>query len=190
VAKELLQPPITLLHGNFHPGILKFSVASIPPAVAAYDWQFVCRGRAGYDFAMFLALFSPPHVRREYEMELMMRYLLARDSYGSAARCAFKEEVRAGLLVAFVFYFLQKSCMLGTSSGEAVMRHIEWFGVAIDDWSCEDCVGGTDSPKAAKLKRGYKKKSRRRTVSPEKTQKPKTQDKTVRAPLQRRSGRQ
>lgn len=120
----------------------------------------------------------------------MMRYLLARDSYGSAARCAFKEEVRAGLLVAFVFYFLQKSCMLGTSSGEAVMRHIEWFGVAIDDWSCEDCVGGTDSPKAAKLKRGYKKKSRRRTVSPEKTQKPKTQDKTVRAPLQRRSGRQ
>ena len=37
-----------VLHGNFNPGALRFAVdpaGDLLPAVAAYDWQFVCRGR-------------------------------------------------------------------------------------------------------------------------------------------------
>merc|ERR1712166_1545225 len=76
LAQQMMKPPLTLLHGNFHPGALRFSTATHTPTVAAYDWQFVCRGRGAYDFAMFLGLFAPPEVRQECDMELMMRYLM------------------------------------------------------------------------------------------------------------------
>merc|ERR1712217_150854 len=106
---------------------------------------------------MFLALCAPPDVRRDCEMELMMRYLMARGQYGRSARENFREDVRAGLLVCFVFFLLNHLFALqgGSTASASTIRGIEWFSVAIDDWNCDTCVGGSTSPKAAKPKRKY-----------------------------------
>merc|ERR1711908_149788 len=57
--ERLARPPLTLLHGDFRLENLRFSTCS-PVSVAAFDWQFVCRGRGAYDLAYFLALSRPP----------------------------------------------------------------------------------------------------------------------------------
>lgn len=157
--------PVTLLHGFFQPAALRFSTATRPHAVAAYDWQFVCRGRGAYDFAMFLALCGPPEFRRDCQMDLMMRYLLARNLIGPDERDEFREDIRYGLLFAFCFFLMNWSSGLLAEEGAAAdqaKRYTYWFGVTIDDWDCEKCVGGTGASKSPKPKRKYMKKSRRK----------------------------
>merc|ERR1711865_319118 len=148
-------------------GNLRFSTESRSPTVAAYNWSFVCRGRGSYDFSMFLGLLHPT-VRQECDVELMMRYLMARGCTGSAEREIFKTEVRAGLLVAFAFFFTTVASKLkaatehASQSSEAAINSLEWFATAIDDWDCANVVGGVDIDKKAKKKRAYLKKSKRR----------------------------
>jgi hypothetical protein len=183
LVQQLAQPPLTLLHGNFHPGCLRFSASSSQPIVAAYDWQNVCRGRGAYDFAMFLGCFASVQVRHDCEMELMMRYLMARGLSGRDAREAFKSEVRAGLLVAFAFFFLRVSGKLAAEptveAKEKIMESIERFTMAIEEWDCAESVGGVGVAKSQPKKRKYLKKSKRRVPakSPAKAQEPETEKK-------------
>lgn len=169
LANQMSQPPLTLLHGNFHPGNLRFSTAATSaPAVAAYDWQFVCRGRGAYDFAMFLTLFASADVREECEMELMMRYLMLRGRSGREAREDFKTDVRAGILLCFAFYFLNMSTTLNSdpipAAREAIMDDIDRFSSLIEDWDCDLSVGGIHIKKGPPKKRKYVKKSKRKTA--------------------------
>lgn len=175
LAKELAQPPLTLLHVNFYPGCLRFSTATRLPTVAAYDWQFVCRGRGSFDFAMFLGRFAPPELRAECDMELMMRYLMARGVAGCEAREQFRREVRAGLLVAFAVFFISMASKITAESADPAIVALEWFVMAIEAWDCAESVGGVDVEKPPPKKRKYLKKSKRtnRPPSPKKEKKKK-----------------
>merc|ERR1719183_492429 len=95
-----------------------------------------------------------------------MRYLMVLDRRGSEAREEFKVDVRAGLLVAFSFYFMNIATTLSaganTITREGIMESIRWFSSAIDDWDCAESVGGVSVDGPQKRKRAYMKKSKRR----------------------------
>jgi len=100
-------------------------------------------------------------------MELMMRYLMGRGLSGRKAREDFKSDVRAGLLVAFAFFFANAASQLKAEPTAAALvairSHLSRFGAAIDEWDCAECVGSEGIEKAQKKKRPYMKKSKRRT---------------------------
>lgn len=177
IANILSTPPLTLLHGNYQPGCLRFSTQSSPPKVAAYDWQWVCLGHGAFDFAMFLGTCAPPQVRQEIDPELMIRYMLTRGQSGREAREAFKIEIRAGLLLAFAFYLMQIATKLGTGDKEECRDGIVWFAAAIDDWDCANSIGGvavrkpkvtTGKKKAKRSKKSKSPDSKGRSKSPDK----------------------
>jgi len=168
VMHHLSRPPLTLLHGCFLPAALRFSTSTHPPAVAAYDWQFVCRGRGAYDFALFLTLCAPPEERRDIQLDMIMRYLMARGMTTRVQRREFLEDFRFALLLAFSFFLMNVASALKAERGEPAdqaKRGIHWFSEIIEDWDCSDCVGGTNVTKKPKRKRKYMKKSRRRPNS-------------------------
>eukprot|EP00747_Dinoflagellata_sp_TGD_P026453 gnl/TRDRNA2_/TRDRNA2_131947_c1_seq1.p1 gnl/TRDRNA2_/TRDRNA2_131947_c1~~gnl/TRDRNA2_/TRDRNA2_131947_c1_seq1.p1 ORF type:complete len:137 (+),score=18.99 gnl/TRDRNA2_/TRDRNA2_131947_c1_seq1:1-411(+) len=130
--KRLAQPPLTLVHGDFHPGNVRFSTDS-PPIAAAFDWQFCCRCRGSYDFAYFITLFAPREVRQKCENDLAKCYLAAAERpSGDAAE--FINDVRAALLVVMSFFLMVNLHAL--RNGTILHGSIKKIGHALDDWGC------------------------------------------------------
>lgn len=75
----LNEAPITLLHRDVQVDNILFHLNS----VSILDWQFVGKGRAGYDLAYFLISSLDPVLRRTHELDLVTRYVnrLARADY-------------------------------------------------------------------------------------------------------------
>ncbi|CAE8643783.1 unnamed protein product [Polarella glacialis] len=155
---RLVQPPLTLLHGDFQPAPrqsvaawtgLRFSTARQNPACAVLDWQCVSRGRGAYDLASFLALGLDVRARREMEPFLVLLYLEAAGIRGSEnSRVEFYDDFRAGLLATAVF-FLQRHA--GTLAGgpevdpaanQVALLGLHRLSVAIEDWNAIQLLGG------------------------------------------------
>lgn len=107
LAKRLMQPPLTLLHGDFKLENLRFSGST----VGAFDWGLVTRGRGAWDFAYFLIHGLRPQMRRQLDRDLVRAYLgqrqkAAGEAKGKAPLIAvtetlcqkFESEVRSAML--------------------------------------------------------------------------------------------
>lgn len=129
--ERLAQPPLTLLHGDFRLENLRFSAAS-STAVAAFDWQFVSRGRGAYDVAYFLGLSRPPAARRACEKDLVQAYLQAFGSHVNASE--FEDDLRAGFLLVLASFIIGAATAKSTLQ-EMHWRSVRWLGEAVDDWN-------------------------------------------------------
>lgn len=173
---RMAQPPLTLLHGQFQPACVRFSVRSGKPAVAAVDWRFVCRGRGAYDFALFLALGVSAEERREHERELVELYLQATgkaSAFGfvpQPVRIAFEDEVRAALLLGLAHHLMRDAGSLSLAepgrSSDAARLRMERLGVAVDDWDSILLVGGFESTRKPKRLGGARAKKKPRRPKP------------------------
>jgi thiamine kinase-like enzyme len=72
VHRELAQPPVTFLHGDFHPNNLLFSTN--PRDVAVIDWQVCARGRGARDLMYFIATALTVEDRRRHDLDLVGKY--------------------------------------------------------------------------------------------------------------------
>eukprot|EP00931_Biecheleriopsis_adriatica_P034359 TRINITY_DN19852_c0_g4_i1.p1 TRINITY_DN19852_c0_g4~~TRINITY_DN19852_c0_g4_i1.p1 ORF type:complete len:761 (+),score=142.94 TRINITY_DN19852_c0_g4_i1:95-2284(+) len=157
---RLAKPPLTLLHGDFQPGMKKTALAwsglrftrTEPPAVAALDWQWVCRGRGAYDLATFMALAVSVEERREWEPWMLMLYGEAAGGRGGvAARAEFDDDIRAGFLAVLVLFLLRNAGTLVAADYEvdprtraAVLLGVERLSIAIEDWDAMKVLGGSE----------------------------------------------
>eukprot|EP00930_Biecheleria_cincta_P056701 TRINITY_DN42776_c0_g1_i1.p1 TRINITY_DN42776_c0_g1~~TRINITY_DN42776_c0_g1_i1.p1 ORF type:complete len:701 (+),score=121.97 TRINITY_DN42776_c0_g1_i1:85-2103(+) len=151
---RLMRPPLTLLHGDYHSNLgphvqawtgLRFSPVD-PPAVAAVDWQWVCRGRGAFDLATFMALSLDVEDRREQEGGMLMIYGEAAGGRGGvAARAEFDDDLRAGFLATLVFFLLRSSSTLSSgredAAQQATLKGLRRLDAAIVDWGAVEILG-------------------------------------------------
>lgn len=146
--QQSARPPLTLVHGDFRLENLRFAgtaeAPTVPTVVAAFDWQFVCRGRGAYDFAYFLALAQPPDERRRREVELQERYIAA------ATRCGAPPSLAADIsddLCVAVLLIMASFVMGAATAPEETMpmheRSLCWLGVAAMDWNASRLLPNT-----------------------------------------------
>eukprot|EP00933_Yihiella_yeosuensis_P081104 TRINITY_DN94644_c0_g1_i1.p1 TRINITY_DN94644_c0_g1~~TRINITY_DN94644_c0_g1_i1.p1 ORF type:complete len:436 (-),score=49.45 TRINITY_DN94644_c0_g1_i1:89-1219(-) len=161
---RLMRPPVTVLHGNFHPGLnvtplawsgLRFGKTVFgPPSIAALDWGCVCKGRGVYDMAVLMALGLSTENRREWEPWMTVMYMDRMSTKGSEeAQQAFHDDFRASILVCLMHY-LEMHCasfqafhQLHPDAKKLITMGLKRLDSIIEDWEAIDVIGGSDRPK-------------------------------------------
>jgi RimJ/RimL family protein N-acetyltransferase len=72
VKKELSRPPVTFLHGDFHPNNLLLT--DRPEVLAVLDWQACAVGRGARDLCYFITSALSVAARRSHAMDLVKKY--------------------------------------------------------------------------------------------------------------------
>ena len=83
VRRELSRPPITFLHGDFHPNNL--FMMDNPRSLAVVDWQVCSRGRAARDLMYFISAALPLEARRASDIDLIRKYHAVLSAQGVTA---------------------------------------------------------------------------------------------------------
>mmetsp|Transcript_107711 Transcript_107711/g.322184 ORF Transcript_107711/g.322184 Transcript_107711/m.322184 type:complete len:556 (+) Transcript_107711:187-1854(+) len=143
VLKQLTQPPLTMLHGDFKLENLRFAGSKI----GAFDWGLVTRGRGAWDFAYFLVHGIRPERRRQLDRELVRAYLWHRQRILAEAKggtfvavtealCQkFEHEVRSALLCILGKLVIVLADYQGSEQlRQMLQRNVKWAGAAVEDW--------------------------------------------------------
>jgi hypothetical protein len=72
IKRDLSRPPITFLHGDFHPNNL--FIMNKPRSLAVVDWQICSRGRSARDLMYFITAALPLDARRACDIDLIRKY--------------------------------------------------------------------------------------------------------------------
>ncbi|KAJ8612592.1 hypothetical protein CTAYLR_009798 [Chrysophaeum taylorii] len=114
----------TLLHGDFRPDNMRVCDGE----VCVFDWQFASVGAGAYDYAYFVALALPPHLRREMDASLRETYLAERPEDPGALD---PPDLEAGVLLALA------SFVMGAATAQDHRMHHEGItrlALAARDW--------------------------------------------------------
>ena len=106
VTRRLFDPPVTILHRDYHLDNFFFDLENEPGTFAVIDWQWVTKGRGAYDIAYFLATNLEPIAGRKAEARLLRTYYqtLKRGGIQNYEFREFFDDYRRGVLATFVQY--------------------------------------------------------------------------------------
>lgn len=75
VSDEVVTPPVTLVHGDYHPGNLFFDDSQdLENRAVVFDWQTVGRVRGTDDVSSFMSTAFDVASRRQHEQDLLTEY--------------------------------------------------------------------------------------------------------------------
>jgi hypothetical protein len=138
--RDLSQPPFTLAHGDYRLDNMFFDNSEL----ALCDWQLVCRARGPYDLAYFTTQSLTPEQRREWEPDLIARYLNGLRANGVAD--VVDDDIRHDYRIAALFCLVYPVIAGGSLTVENERHNqlcralFERCVAAIDDLHCLELV--------------------------------------------------
>lgn len=145
ILDRFVEPPRTIIHGDFRLDNLFFGQAGDSEPLAIIDWQIASRGRGAFDVAYFLSGSLSTEVRRACEKTVLREYhhILQRD--GGATDYdwdAFFRDYRVGALFCMVYSVITCGSLdLANERGMALGSTILKRNVdAIVDLSCDELL--------------------------------------------------
>lgn len=146
ILDRFVEPPRTIIHGDFRLDNLFFGSPSDGDPLAVIDWQIASRGRGAFDVAYFMSGSLAPEARRQCEREVLKEYhdILRRD--GGAVGYSWDEflrDYRMGALFCMVYSVITCGSLdLANERGMALGSVILGRNVAaIVDLNCHELLG-------------------------------------------------
>lgn len=138
--RGLDQSPITLVHGDFRMDNMLFGQNTAQSPLIIVDFQGPLKGKGIQDFAYFLCHSSQIEVRRQYERELVQRYV---DGLKQAGVSAYEyPEAWEDYRLAVLYCWTVAVVIAGTMDPDNdrgytwMSKMVERNGVAIEDLDC------------------------------------------------------